>query len=162
MTAAKKTKVPSRKALKDELVQKLEDTLRTLEAAHADTREAATHAEAKPENDKDTRALEQSYLARGQAMRIEALKAGLSAVVTMSLAPGTVGRVSALIEAEEDEGTVRFFLAPEGGGTKLAGGVQVVTPASPLGQALIGKREGDEVELKLGGKTRVLSITAVS
>ena len=162
MTAAKKSKVPSRKALKDELVQKLEETLRTLEAAHADTREAATHAEAKPENDKDTRALEQSYLARGQAMRIEALKAGLSAVVTMGLAPGNVGRVSALIEAEEDDEVVRFFLAPEGGGTKLAGGVQVVTPASPLGQALLGKREGDEVELKLGGKTRVLSITAVS
>ena len=71
MPATKNTaKRPARKALKAELLGKLEETLRTLEAAHADTREAATHAEAKPENDKDTRALEQSYLARGQAMRI--------------------------------------------------------------------------------------------
>jgi transcription elongation GreA/GreB family factor len=162
VSPAKKQALPARQALKAELVQKLEETLRTLQAAHADTLEAATHAEAKPENDKDTRALEQSYLARGQAMRIEALKAGLAAVVTMGVAPGEVGRVSALVEADEDGDEVRFFLAPEGGGTRLAGGVQVVTPASPLGQALVGKREGDEVELKLGGKTRVLTIRSVS
>lgn len=157
-----KKKLPTRKVLKAELIAVLEGTLRALEAAHADTREAATHEEAKPENDKDTRALEQSYLARGQAMRIEALKAGLAAVGTMNLADGDAGRVGALVEVEEDDEAVAYFLAPEGGGTKLGGGVQVVTPASPLGRALIGKREGDEVELKLGGKTRLLAVTAVS
>lgn len=155
-------KIPPRRALKAELIEALEGTLRALEAAHADTRQAATHEEAKPENDKDTRALEQSYLARGQAMRIEALKAGLAAVGTMNLAQGDVGRVGALVEVEEDEDAMAYFLAPEGGGTKLKGGVQVVTPVSPLGRALLGKRVGDEVELKLGGKTRVLTVTAVS
>lgn len=140
----------------------LEQTLSTLEAAHAAAREGATHEQAKPENDKDTRALEQSYLARGQAMRIETLKAGLAALGTMSLSEGEVGRVGALIEVEEEDAEVCFFLAPEGGGTKLKGGVQVVTPASPLGRALLGKRAGDEVELKLAGKTRVLSVVAVS
>jgi transcription elongation GreA/GreB family factor len=154
-------KTPSRKALKEELLAVLEQTLATLEAAHADARAGATHEQAKPENDKDTRALEQSYLARGQAMRIEALKSGIAALSTMSLADGVVGRVGALIEAEEDDAQVSFFLAPEGGGTKLKGGVQVVTPASPLGRALLGKRAGDEVELKLAGKTRVLSVLDV-
>jgi transcription elongation GreA/GreB family factor len=155
-------KKPSRKALKEELLGILGQTLSTLEAAHAAAREGATHEEAKPENDKDTRALEQSYLARGQAMRIEALKAGLAALSTMSLADGEVGRVGALIEAEEESGEqATFFLVPEGGGTRLKGGVQVVTPASPLGQALLGKRAGDEVELKLAGKTRVLSVLDV-
>lgn len=159
----KPAKPPTRAALKAELLGKLEETLRTLEAAHADTREAATHAEAKPENDKDTRALEQSYLARGQAMRIEDLRAGLAALGTMNLTPGDQGRVGALVEAEDDDGAaVAFFLAPEGGGTRLAGGVQVVTPASPLGQALLGKRAGDEVELKLGGRARSLTVLAVS
>ena len=155
-------KKPSRKALKEELLELLEQTLATLEAAHADARAGATHEQAKPENDKDTRALEQSYLARGQAMRIEALKSGIAALSTMSLSDGVVGRVGALIEAEEDEAKVSFFLAPEGGGTRLKGGVQVVTPASPLGRALLGKRAGDEVELKLAGKTRVLSVLDVS
>lgn len=155
-------KLPAKKTLKAALVKTLEATLATLEAAHADTREAATHEEAKPENDKDTRALEQSYLARGQAMRIEALQAGLAAVGTMSLAATDVVRVGALIEAEDEDGEpLRYYLAPEGGGTKLEGGVQVVTPASPLGAALLGKREGDEVELKLSGRARVLTLTAV-
>ena len=152
----------SRKALKSELLAVLEHTLGTLEAAHAAAREGATHEEAKPENDKDTRALEQSYLARGQALRIEALRGGIAALNTMSLAEGEVGRVGALIDAEEDDAPVCFFLAPEGGGTRLTGGVQVVTPASPLGRALLGKRAGDEVELKLAGKTRLLSVLAVS
>lgn len=155
-------KKPSRKDLRSELLALLEHTLGTLEAAHAAAREGATHEEAKPENDKDTRALEQSYLARGQALRIEALRAGIAALGTMSLADGEVGRVGALIDAEEDDGKVSFFLAPEGGGTRLTGGVQVVTPASPLGRALLGKRAGDEVELKLAGKTRLLSVLEVS
>lgn len=154
-------KKPSRKALKTELLALLGHTLAALEAAHAAAREGATHDEAKPENDKDTRALEQSYLARGQAMRIETLKAGLAAVSTMSLAEGDVGRVGALIEAEEQGEQARYFLAPEGGGTRLEGGTQVVTPASPLGRALLGKRAGDEVELKLAGKTRLFSVLAV-
>ena len=152
----------SRRALKAELRAVLEQTLATLQAAHAAAREGATHEQAKPENDKDTRAIEQSYLARGQAMRIEALQAGLAALGTMSLAEGEVGRVGALVEAEEDGEPVTFFLAPEGGGTRLEGGVQVVTPASPLGRALLGKRAGDEVELKLAGKTRVLELLDVS
>jgi transcription elongation GreA/GreB family factor len=152
----------SKKTLKAELVQTLEATLATLEAAHADTREAATHDEAKPENDKDTRALEQSYLARGQAMRIEALKAGLAAVGTMSLAVTAVARAGALLALEDEDGeTLHYFLAPEGGGTKLKGGVQVVTPLSPLGAALMGKREGDDVELKLAGRSRQLSVLSV-
>ena len=152
----------SKKTLKAELVRTLEATLATLEAAHADTREAATHDEAKPENDKDTRALEQSYLARGQAMRIEALKAGLAAVGTMSLAVTEVARSGALLALEDEAGdTVRYFLAPEGGGTKLGGGVQVVTPVSPLGASLMGKREGEEVELKLAGKSRQLTVLSV-
>ena len=155
-------KKPSRKALQTELLDLLTVTLDTLEAAHADARAGATHEQAKPENDKDTRALEQSYLARGQALRIETLKGGLAALSTMSLSEGEVGRLSALIQVEEDDAEVWFFLAPEGGGTKLKGGVQVVTPASPLGRALLGKRAGDEVELKLAGKTRLLSVLDVS
>ena len=60
-------------ALKAELLALLGAHLETLERAHRAACEGATHEEAKPENDKDTRALEQSYLARGQAARIDEL-----------------------------------------------------------------------------------------
>ncbi len=152
----------SKKTLRAELLATLEATLATLEEAHAAAIEGATHEQAKPENDKDTRALEQSYLARGQAQRIASLKAGLAALGTMSLAPADVARVGALLEVEDDDGaTQRYFLTPEGGGSRLKGNVQVVTPASPLGAALLGKQAGDEVELSLGGKRRVLTVVSV-
>ena len=148
--------------LKAELVTILEGTLSGLERAHADARAGATHEEAKPENDKDTRALEQSYLARGQAMRIETLKAGLASLVVMGLTPTDTVKPGALVEAEDDDGEALFyFVAPEGGGTKLKDGVLVVTPLSPVGAALIGKREGDEVELRVAGKARLMTILRV-
>jgi transcription elongation GreA/GreB family factor len=156
-------KPTSKKALRAELVKKLEATLAVLEEAHAAATEGATHEEAKPENDKDTRALEQSYLARGQAQRVASLRAGLAAVGVMSVAATDVARVGALVEVEDDDGEVaRYLLAPDGGGTKLSGGVQVVTPVSPLGSALVDKRAGDEVDVSLGGRRRQLTVLSVS
>ena len=158
-------KKPSRKALKAELLDTLQQTLVTLEAAHADARAGATHEEAKPENDKDTRALEQSYLARGQALRVIELRSGLLATAAMEVRafresePITLG---ALVTLEEDEETQCLFLAPHGGGTLLSQGkVRVITPQSPLGRALLGKRLGDDCELKLPERTRELSITGI-
>jgi len=149
--------------LKAELLAVLERTLAGLERAHADARAGATHEEAKPENDKDTRALEQSYLARGQAMRIEALQAGLASLAVLPINPTDTVKPGALVEAEDDDGKALFyFVAPEGGGTRLEGGVLVVTPQAPVGAALLGKREGDEVELRVAGKPSVLAIRRVS
>src|SRR5438067_3659419 len=145
--------LPPKAALKDQLVLALAADLDVLERAHQATREAATHEEAKPENDKDTRALEQSYLARGQALRIEELRAGVADVTAMALrdfSGGDPAALGALVTVEEDGDESRLFLAPQGGGNRLRDGeVQVVTPRSPLGQALLGKRAGDECEVKL-------------
>ena len=52
----------TKQALKTELAALLAADLETLEKAHRATREGVTHEDAKPENDKDTRALEQTYL----------------------------------------------------------------------------------------------------
>ncbi len=155
-----------KRELHAELVSIVAADLAVVERAHRATREAATHEEAKPENDKDTRALEQSYLARGQAKRIEELRAGVAALEGMRLVDpgeGAVAALGALVELSSESGdTMTVFVAPCGGGSKLAGGtVQVVTPHSPLGRALLGKRRGDECEVALGGKTRQLALVRV-
>ena len=150
--------------LKAELVTSLTTALEAARSAHAAALEGATHAEAKPENDKDTRGLEQSYLARGQAQRVVELEAGLAATVALALrqlGPHDLVAMSALVTVDEDRHKLRLFVAPAGGGSVLAHVVQVVTPASPLGRALIGKAVGDEVELKLPGRTRTLLILAL-
>jgi transcription elongation GreA/GreB family factor len=153
----------SKEALKSELIQLLQATLTMLQNAHAAAIEGATHEEAKPEDDKDTRGLEQSYLARGQAQRIETLQRGLAAVLVMNLEPLKSVSVGAVVELEDEHGHASaFWLAPEGAGLKLnSKSVQVLTIHSPLGQALIGKSTGDEAEFSMAGKVRTMTLIRV-
>jgi transcription elongation GreA/GreB family factor len=149
-------------SLKEQLLAALRADLAVLEKAQAAAREGATHEEAKPENDKDTRALEASYLARGQALRVRELQDGIRDVEATATrdfadAPAALG---ALVEVEQDGEARAFLLAACGGGLVL-GGVNVVTPKSPLGRALLGARDGDEREVTLAGKARSISILAV-
>ncbi|HET9987408.1 MAG TPA: GreA/GreB family elongation factor [Kofleriaceae bacterium] len=153
--------------LKAELVAQLEATLASARAAHASAIEGSTHEEARAENDKDTRGLEQSYLARGQAQRVAELEAAIGDVTALALRNFTATSsiaMSALVTVDEDGGAKQFFVAPAGGGAMLgppSRSVQVVTPSSPLGRALIGKRVDDEVELQLPGAYRSFVITSV-
>lgn len=155
----------SKNQLKQELVRLLQNDLEALQRAHHATREGATHEEAKPENDKDTRALEQSYLARGQALRVEELAAAVAAVQAMPDHPYPDEHpvaVGALVRIAEGAQERLFFVAPEGGGASLAHGtVQVVTPRSPLGRAMLGKRAGDDCAAVVGGRDRALEIVEV-
>ena len=155
----------NKSALKEELIGIVSADLETLERAHRATMEGATHDQAKPENEKDTRALEQSYLARGQAKRAEELRDGLAALRNMEVenfTPNHPVGVGALVTAAEGKRQVRFLIALHGGGSRLAkGSVQVVTPRSPLGEALIGKRVGDDCEVLTGGNRRELELVGI-
>ena len=153
----------SKAELKAALLRELEATLATARAAHASAIEGSTHEEARAENDKDTRGLEQSYLARGQAQRVAELEAAVGDVTALALRTFTAQSpiaMSALVTVDEDGDAKQFFIAPAGGGT-IVDGVQVVTPNSPLGRALLGKRIDDEVELQLPGAYRTFVITTV-
>lgn len=122
--------------------------------AQQQTQAGMTHEESRPENDKDTRAIESSYLARGQAARVVALRAEVVALEALQLRrfgeedPVAVG---AYVELEDAHGTTTgYFLAPAGAGEQLhvsSASVQVITPSSPLGRALLGARVDDDIEL---------------
>jgi transcription elongation GreA/GreB family factor len=125
---------------------------------------AATHEDAKPENDKDMRSTEASYLARGQTERVRDLELTDNALQFLELPESRSVVAGAIAELEADDGTHVYFMAPLGGGMKttLDGvEVQVVTPKSPLGQALLGKRAGDSVELRIKGTKREYEIVEV-
>jgi transcription elongation GreA/GreB family factor len=150
----------SKAKLKAELLVQLEAQLAAARSAHEAAVAAATHEEAKAENDKDTRGLEQSYLARGHAQRVGELENAVA--VTQVFAPRAFGEseaiaLGAIVEIEEDGKTKRLWVAPHGGGIELAGGLTVVTPTSPLGRALLGRHVDDDVEM---GK-RTLTVNSV-
>jgi transcription elongation GreA/GreB family factor len=157
---------------KQHVLQAVLDKL-ALDLSHAtqtaqETRKDATHAEAKPENDKDTRALEQSYLARGQAMRAEQLaeeREQLRFLPLPTLAKDAAISAGALVELEDEDGGTRvLFMLPHAGGTEVSVdgvSVLVVTAASPLGAALLGRGVDDEVTLRTRDKRRNYVITDV-
>lgn len=153
---------PQKADLKRELLAQLEAQLVTARAAHTAATEGATSEEARPENDKDTRGLEQSYLARGHAQRVADLETAVSAVAAMTVARATKVAIGALVAIEEDDRERTLYLAAHGGGLTLSGDVTVVTPTSPMGRALLGKGEDDECELVAGGARRTLVIARVA
>ena len=159
-----KTTTPLSKAdLKAQLLDALNVELAGAETAYATTRAGATHEEAKPENDKDTRALELSYLARGQAQRVDDLRGAVADVEAMPL-PDASERVvlGTVIEVSNDQKVSTYFMASHGGGAKLAGGaVQAITPKAPLGRALLGKCVDDECEAILAGKPKILTVVSI-
>jgi transcription elongation GreA/GreB family factor len=152
--------LPDKKLVRDALIAALRDALAATIGAAESARQGAVHEESRAEGDKDMRSTEQSYLARGQAMRAEELAEQLQRLELLPMrtfgeddviAPGALVRVSA------DEEERIFFVVPQGGGTELsieAVRVTVVTPSSPLGAALVGRRAGDDFELAVRGRRR--------
>jgi transcription elongation GreA/GreB family factor len=160
--------LPEKHRVLERVVAKLNEGLSHAAQSAEETRRDATHEEAKPENDKDTRALEQSYLARGQAMRAELLaerKEVLRFMPLPSLTADSPVCSGALVELSADDGSTRvLFMAPHCGGTEVqVDGLEilVVTPGSPLGAAILGRQQGDDVSLTLRGRRRSYVISEV-
>ena len=79
--------------------------------------------------------------------------------------PSDVIVPSALVELEFSSTSAFYLVVPSGGGmvTRVDGfPVQVITPDSPLGEALLGKKMGDQIEVKFRGGLRQYTIRGVS
>ena len=139
----------------------VDQLLATAERNAEMARDEATHAESKAENKFDTRGLEASYLAAGQAERVAALRRLVSFVHGIRglrrgdgpIATGGVVRLS-----DEDDARRLLFLAPTGGGIEVPTNgdvLKLVTPAAPLGRQLLGSWVDDEITL---GPARTWSV----
>jgi len=126
-----------------------------LERRQRDAQAGSTHEESRAEHAKDTRATEQSYLARGLADRVEELArtaAALDALPLKRFAPDDPIAITALVvlESEGDESECErqiWWLVAGAGGFELEESgvtVRTATPVSPVGRALLGLQTGDE------------------
>ena len=130
--------------------------------------EASTHEENIPDNKYETLALEASYVAQGQANRAQEIRAALELYKQLTLRQfdyDTAIRLTALVTLEAGNGATRtVFIGPLEGGLKLSAGpveIIVITPGSPLGEDLIGKRVGDVVEVGTGNNRTEYEIVEV-
>jgi transcription elongation GreA/GreB family factor len=142
----------------------VEVAMREHEAAATEAREGATPDEKRA----DARvALEFSNLAAAQARRASAALDDLAVIEAFRPAKaGARVEVGTIIEIEDGDQGRTVFLAPVGAGIELTmpdgdGFVTVVTPASPLGKAILGCRVGDTVEVVVKGEPREWSVTFV-
>lgn len=81
--------------------------------------------------------------------------AALRAVSPAPFGPRDPVALTALVGVRDDDVESVYFIAPAGGGERLVGGgteVLVLTSFSPLGEALVGRRVDDEVEVALRGR----------
>lgn len=140
---------------KAQIVSSLTDQIRAAyeraRAALADAAEGATGDDTKAESKYDTRGLESSYLAAGQAELADQLAEALTKLESAEFPefdfddPVAAG---ALVEVEQNGESRWYLLAPGGGGTvcedpESGESVTVLGPSSPLRAALIGKLSGE-------------------
>ena len=157
----------NKKDVVTQIVTYLVEELATVEKAAKAAHEAATHEESRPEDSHDTRAIEAGYLAGAQAKRVEELHSLLLMYKFLPLREFGADDVvcpSALVELEINKTRAWYFIAPQGGGlvTRVNDKpVQVITPASPMGEALMGKREGDLVEVESRDRVREYRVLAI-
>lgn len=156
-----------KRALLKQLVNQLMADIAVLTQSALAAHGAATHTESKAEDQYDTRGLEASYLAGAQSKRVLDLQETLEQFRYLDMkkfGPETPIASTAFVELECDGKSVYYLLMPKGGGmTATAEGkhVQVITPQSPLGEALLGHLAGDQIQVDIQRVTRDYDIIAV-
>lgn len=143
-----------KQGLINQLLETARKELRALESAAAATHSYATDQEFKAEGKYDTRALEASYLAEAEARRVEELKLEIQILEEVDLdSPKKYGEITigALVELSFNNIIKKYFLIPTAGGTVLeedGDQVIVVSVFSPIGDAMLGLKAGEEFEVE--------------
>ncbi len=142
--------------LQQQVLKRLAEDLLQAEQAAREAHETATHEENIAENKYDTLGLEAAYLATGQARRAEGIRLAMTnwrkfRPLPYDASKGIqLGALVCLVDFDDKQQQV--FLGPDGGSMKLVSGgqfVQVISSEAPLGKALLGKCEGDEVWIQV-------------
>lgn len=133
-----------------QLRQEMQGAIDAAQQAH----DGATHEQSRAETQYDTLGLEHAYLAHGQSKRIDDLQTAIVRLENWQVADFQLedeiylGAIVTLLNPPSS--TLTVFLTPAGGGIKVANHIQLLTPDSPLGQALLGLQVDDVCRLSNG------------
>jgi transcription elongation GreA/GreB family factor len=158
----------NKNALIKKIVNRLTEELEIYFRAARASRAEATHEQSKAENKYDTRGLEASYLARGQSKQAAEIQGAIAAfekLDTRKFGEAEPVDVGAFVELELDGEKAAYFVGPRAGGTEVMHDkreVLVITPESPLGQQLMGRKQGEVLKLKLANTQSKCRVTLVA
>ena len=150
-----------------QIIASLSESLALLEKAARASHAEATHESSKAESKYDTRGLEAAYLAGGQARQAKEIMDSIElyrALPVRDFAAEEPIDLTALVELDVDGARALYFIGPRNGGLEIESKrkeITVITPQSPLGQHLMGKKAGQRWTAKPGGslaKYRILSV----
>lgn len=148
-----------KKRLLEQILNRLREELATFEQAARSAHAEATHEQNRADNKYDTRGLEASYLARGQSRQVAEIEAAIlefQKLPQAEVAEGSPIEVGCYVELKSGRETRCYFIGPKAGGTEVIHAkkeVLVITPQSPIGGQLMGRREGETITLVLGGSS---------
>lgn len=151
-----------KQSLLDQIRAELRTSLERMTRAAMDAHAAATDPGSKAESKYDTRNLEASYLAVGQARQLDELAEAARIFETLNLpdyGPDEVIDAGALVETELNGEPEFFLLVPAAGGLvlrHLGCELTLLTPESALYGNLLGLRAGDSLDRP------ALTVTGVS
>lgn len=148
----------------DAVIRKLENELGRQTQANKQSNEASVFSAANAEKQRDTTGFEAAHLARGYATHCKDLAHQLDQLKAMEVEDFTGQEidVGALVEVEMNGEADCYLMLACGGGTEVevdGRKITVITPESPLGQALIGNIEAGFVSLPSGMEGIILSVS---
>jgi transcription elongation GreA/GreB family factor len=154
-TAFTKVFAPVKKtSLRDEILRQLRQELARQTSAAETAREEAISEESRAENKWDTHSQEAAYLAEGQAKLAAEVGTSIELYSTLALpefSSGDAIALGAVVElASAERKSAWFLLGPRAGGLELefeGHHLLVLTPQSPLGRELLGRRVGDVIQI---------------
>jgi transcription elongation GreA/GreB family factor len=139
----------NKSVLREQILLQLQSALATQTAAAHLARDEAISEESKPENKYDTHGQEAAYLAEGQARLAQEIQASIAfyqSFVPATFRPGDGIAIGALVEVKSLGRASWYFIGPRAGGFEISldgRTVLVLSPQSPLGRQLVGKRAGE-------------------
>lgn len=145
----------NKRALIRKIIARLTEEQEVYFRAAKTSRTEATHEQSKAENKYDTRGLEASYLARGQSRQAAEIQGAIAAFEKLDarrFGNAEAVDVGAYVELESNLEKAAYFIGPRAGGTEVLHDkreVLVITPQSPLGEQLMGRRQGEILKFKL-------------
>ncbi len=157
-----------KKQLLELIISELKRQHETLFESAKEAKNAATNEESKAENKYDTRGLEASYLAGAQAKRTTELEATIKLMLDWSesvLSKKNQVSTGSLIKVElNGEQNLNYFLLPKVGGISLEiknEKFTTISPESPLGEHLLGLKEGGFFEFTSKGDTKEYEVVEI-